>query len=145
MKNYARIIRESIRELNGDYAFRIVGKKFLILLRSPSIAGVARVAREIQSQLKSNPVLMELSDEQRAAGIDAEISPTVSMGAAPLMIITGDSGLTHEGSFRAAWERAEIALERVKNTGKNRLMIAGRRSGQYLDQEEIAELVSRIP
>ncbi len=145
LRHFAKVFQDSIRELNGDYVFRVGGEEFLILLRNPGIQGIARVTKEIQRKLRESPVQMQLTAEQQESGLPAMIYPTVSMGAAPLRMLETEEGLTHVGSLEAVVKKADAALYEAKHAGRNQMMVAGKKEGQFIDEHILEEMIAQLP
>jgi diguanylate cyclase len=99
----AKVIRESLRPT--DRMGRFGGEEFLILLPETALRESAGVLARIKRELASNPV-----DEK-----DASFKVTFSGGVAER---------TRGESLEQVLARADAALYRAKNAGKNRITLA---------------------
>ena len=96
LRRVAGVLAESVR--SGEAVGRIGGEEFCLLLPTTDRAGALRLAERIR------------------AAVEAHTPVTVSVGAAL-------ARPAHE-SGQAAMERADQALYRAKNEGRNRVVIA---------------------
>ena len=103
LQHFGRILRASLRQT--DTAGRTGGEEFCVLLRGSDREGVRVYAERVRAQLEAEPVVI--------GGVSLTI--TLSSGASAFM--TGDSIPT------AAVQRADTALYRAKNAGRNRVEI----------------------
>ncbi len=102
LKKVADRIRLSIR--NYDALGRFGGEEFLVLMPSATLAEASVVAERIRQSVASTP--LNLPDQ-------SEIPVTISLGVTQLKV--GQEGLEE------AIARADLALYRSKNEGRNRV------------------------
>jgi diguanylate cyclase (GGDEF)-like protein len=100
LQRVASTIQASVRD--RDIVGRYGGEEFTVLLPRTTLAEGAVVAERIRKNVAALPPLM-----------DIPVSPTVSIGVAPL--IQGES--LSEGT-----KSADIALYAAKNAGRNRVI-----------------------
>jgi diguanylate cyclase (GGDEF)-like protein len=97
----ARLLEQGIRQ--GDRAFRFGGEEFVILTHSASRTNLEAMAEKLRRKVESE------------MGTDIGITITTSVGGA---LLTG------EDSTSAWFAKADEALYRAKETGRNRTLIA---------------------
>ena len=100
LKHFVHILRQALRE--PDSIGRVGGGEFTVLLRNTTLAGGRALAERIAAMVRASPV--EVGGQS--------IEYTVSIGGACL---------SDERSFPALLTRAEAALSRARNAGRDRL------------------------
>lgn len=91
----------------SDKLFRVGGEEFAVLLDATGLAGAAEAAERVRLAIRSRGV---------AVREGTLVTPTVSIGVAA---VTGPS------SREALTERADAALYRAKNEGRDRVVVDG--------------------
>jgi len=104
LRSLAERLAETVRA--GDFAFRYGGEEFLLLLSDSNEGQAMQVAERLRFAVENNPVQL---DDGR------ELAVTLSVGLA-----------LHEGhpDFWQVVRRADAALYRAKNEGRNRVVLA---------------------
>ncbi len=102
LKWIAGVIQRQVR--STDICARFGGEEFAVMLPDTSAEGALRVAEKIRSAIESYSFPGQMEN----------LKITVSIGVAPL-----DNGGT--GSFKTAYKKADIALYRAKQGGRNRI------------------------
>lgn len=103
LKTVARCVKESIR--GSDLIYRYGGEEFMVLLADTGLDGAALLAERLRQHMEASSCLTE----------HGELKVTVSVGVAAL--ISGDN----ETSLLS---RADQALYRAKQQGRNRVVLA---------------------
>jgi diguanylate cyclase (GGDEF)-like protein len=106
LKEIAQVIRKAARA--GDVVARTGGEEFSLMFPSATVQQAVTVAERIRAAVQGHAV--QLADGQ-------VLHATLSMGLAQLP--------QADGEFAAAVERADAALYRAKNGGRNRVETAG--------------------
>jgi diguanylate cyclase (GGDEF)-like protein/PAS domain S-box-containing protein len=104
LKHFAGLLRQELREV--DAVGRIGGEEFTVILHGAGTAAAALFGRRLQARLARSP----MQDGGRS------ISVQVSIGLAAMR--------AGEGGVDAALVRADAALYRAKERGRNRIEIA---------------------
>ena len=104
LQHFANILRAAVRQ--DDLAGRIGGEEFCVLLNGSDLEGVRQFAERLRRQLEAAPLE---SDHLR-------LTITLSGGGSTFM--AGDTLAT------AAIQRADAALYRAKEAGRNRIELA---------------------
>lgn len=110
LESVARDVAGSLRAT--DYAFRVGGEEFLLLLPGLSVQEARDAAERLRHLIQNTPV-------RTARGT---VSVTASFGVAGLR-----AGEEH---WEATLRRADEALYAAKEGGRNRVKLAGERSGK---------------
>ncbi|MDZ7840413.1 MAG: diguanylate cyclase [Gammaproteobacteria bacterium] len=105
LRDIAQRICEEVREI--DSVCRYGGEEFTAILPGTDIRGAVAVGERIRERIQAQPF---------PAGGDRSVPVTVSLGAASLW--------ADESTAEKLVERADAALYRAKNLGRNRLVIA---------------------
>ncbi len=92
----------------SDIICRYGGEEFVILLVDTSIEGAEKIAEKIRESAESDSLTINSSEE---------LSYTVSLGVAQV-------NLLDENSIESALKRADDALYRAKESGRNRVCIS---------------------
>jgi len=106
LRTFARVLQSAIRD--GDLAARYGGEEFVVMLPGATASDAAIVAERIRSQVEATTI--DLSPGQRD-------QVTVSIGVA--------AWPTDADDRVKLLEVADAALYRAKNSGRNRVVIAG--------------------
>jgi len=104
----------------GDMSSRYGGEEFLVLLTNTPAEGAVTVAESIRNAIKATTV---------AANEEASLSVTVSIGVATLQPDATDTG------WRSLFNRADAALYRAKNAGRDRVCLHGDDTQPSLDPD----------
>jgi len=105
LQHIARACDEAMRE--GDLLGRVGGEEFLAVLPGTKLDHALDVAERLRSRVAA----MALAD------VPEDIRPTISIGAAEM--------LGEDGDFDALRQRADEAMYRAKQSGRNRVIGAG--------------------
>jgi diguanylate cyclase (GGDEF)-like protein len=105
LQQIARACHEAMRD--GDLLGRVGGEEFLAVLPGTKLDHALDVAERLRSRVAAL-ILQDLPDS---------IRPTISIGAAEM--------LPEDGDFDALRQRADEAMYRAKETGRNRVVGAG--------------------
>ncbi|MEP0354578.1 diguanylate cyclase [Paraglaciecola sp.] len=103
IRSVADSISNNIR--SSDFAFRFGGEEFLILLPQTNILDAQKLAKKVHRNITNTPVNLETRD----------VDITISAGVAELNI--GESDL------EATLKRADEALYKAKNNGRNQVVL----------------------
>jgi diguanylate cyclase (GGDEF)-like protein/PAS domain S-box-containing protein len=104
LRHFADILQAHLRA--GDFAGRIGGEEFAVLLRAADVSAAYAIARRIQRRIAEAPLV----DGARP------IVLTVSIGIAPLT--------PADPNVESALSRSDLALYRAKKNGRNRIECA---------------------
>jgi diguanylate cyclase (GGDEF)-like protein len=102
LRALAQVMSASVRK--ADEAFRYGGDEFVLILPNTGLKGAERVAQRLRRTMSSSPILSELHP----------VHASVSIGAAAFY--PGESA-------RSFLARADGALYRAKNDGRNRICL----------------------
>ena len=105
LKHFAGILRDALRK--NDTVGRVGGEEFAIILAGVGVAEANIFAKRVQKQIAETPLVAD----------DQTILVTVSIGIA-VMNAT-------DASADASLSRSDMALYRAKESGRNRIEIAG--------------------
>jgi len=103
LASVAKRIKENLR--GSDMLFRIGGEEFVILLSDTNMAGAELLAERIRSSIERHTLVFDMET----------INVTVSLGV---------SALLKEDAASAFIKRADTAMYKAKNTGRNRVVLA---------------------
>lgn len=99
---FALVLRD--RQRRGDLAARMGGEEFVLVLRQAAVPMSIAMAEHIRSSFKTGPVQTD----------SGPVSSTASAGIA--IMLSSDDG------FESVFRRADAALYRAKNNGRDRVM-----------------------
>jgi diguanylate cyclase (GGDEF)-like protein len=103
LASIAKRIKENLR--GSDMLFRIGGEEFVILLSDTNISGAELLAERIRSSIEHHTLVFDMET----------IKVTVSMGVSTLL---------KDDAANTFIKRADAAMYKAKNTGRNRVVLA---------------------
>ena len=103
LASVAKRIKENLR--GSDMLFRIGGEEFVILLSDTNLAGAELLAERIRSSIERHTLVFDMET----------IKVTASLGVSALM---------KDDAANAFIKRADAAMYKAKNTGRNRVVVA---------------------
>lgn len=104
LRQVAETIMETVRQT--DMSFRYGGEEFVVVLSKTNLEGAYVIADRLRQLVEHNVVTYK----------EQELRVTISVGA---------TQLTEEDNLNAFFDRADQALYRAKNNGRNRVECAG--------------------
>ena len=109
LQSFAKNALEGLRQ--SDFMGRLGGEEFALLMPETGLADATEVANRLRQRVVERPIITG-ADTPRRAAIDC----TVSIGVATLM--------PQDGSIDDLLHRADQALYKAKNNGRNRVETA---------------------
>ena len=103
LKHFAHLLQSVLRET--DTACRYGGEEFVVVLPNSDLEGVRAFAERVRQKIERKPIVME----------GASVTITVSIGGSVFMDV--------DTSEEQVLSRADIALYRAKDAGRNRVQL----------------------